>query len=39
MTTILLRINESTQSVDTTTFFHRKEIAKPTIFWTSGLYT
>ena len=39
MTTILLRLNENTQSVQTITFFHQKEGAKPTIFWTSGLYT
>ena len=39
MTTILLRLNENTQSVETITFFHHKERAKPTILWTSGLYT
>ena len=39
MKTILLRLNENTQSVETITFFHHKERAKPTIFWTSGLYT
>ena len=38
MTTILLRLNENTQSVETITFFHHKERAKPTIFWTRPIY-